>query len=115
MVLLSFTEVSVQAAVDYFCGDELPASVWQEKYGLRDRDDVLREQNPDQMHWRMAKEFARVERKKFKKPYSEDFIYALFRDYGALIPQGSPMYGIGNLQFVSLSNCFVTQPPTDSY
>ena len=102
-------------ALDYFLGDELPASVWTEKYALRDRDDRLVEQNPDQMHRRIAREFARVEKAKFKKPYTEDYIYGLLKGFGPIIPQGSPMYGIGNPQFASLSNCYVVTPPTDSY
>lgn len=102
-------------AIEYFGGDELAASVWTEKYALRDRNDNLLETSPDQMHRRIAREFARVEAKKFAKPYSEDFIYEYLKDFGSLIPQGSPMAGIGSSQYVSTSNCFVVQPPTDSY
>lgn len=102
-------------ATEYFCGDELPASVWSEKYGLRDAADTLVETSPDDMHWRIARELGRVEESKFDKPYSVEFIYDRLRDFNEIIPQGSPMYGIGNPQFVSLSNCFVCSPPTDSY
>lgn len=102
-------------AVEYFGGEELPASVWAEKYALRDRTDQLVESSPDEMHRRLAREFARVEKGKFKKPYSEQFIYDLLKGFGPVIPQGSPMYAIGNPAFCSTSNCFVVHPPTDSY
>ena len=102
-------------ATGYFGGNELPASVWVEKYALRDLEDIRLESNPDQMHRRMAKEFARVEAGKFKKPYTEEFIYGRLKGFGVVIPQGSPMAGIGSKQFVSTSNCFVVRPPTDSY
>jgi len=107
--------MSTDAAVEYFGGDELPANVWSDKYGLRDQDEQLVEPNPDFMHWRIANELARVESKKFKNPYTPDFIYSLLKQFGPIIPQGSPMYGIGNPKFVSISNCFVTDCPTDSY
>ena len=99
----------------YFEGEELSAKVFVDKYSLRNSNDEVIEMNPDQMHRRMAKEFARVEAKKFQRPLSEDEIYELFRDFGPIIPQGSPMYGIGNPQYISLSNCFVIEPPQDSY
>jgi ribonucleoside-diphosphate reductase alpha chain len=68
------------------------------------------------MHRRIAREFARIEKKKFKKPLTEDEIYALIERFGKIIPQGSPMYGIGNrFQTISLSNCFVIGAPLDSY
>jgi ribonucleoside-diphosphate reductase alpha chain len=102
-------------AVEYFCGDELAASVWTEKYAARNLEGNILEQNPDEMHWRLAKEFARIEKKKFKKPYSVDFIYSLFKDFEILIPQGSVMSGVGTQQYVSFSNCFVVEPPEDSY
>lgn len=102
-------------ATDYFVGDELPASVWSSKYALRDFDDTVMEQNPDQMHWRMSNEIARVEAKKFKNPYSATQIHAWMKDFGAIIPQGSPMSGIGSKRYVSLSNCYVTDCPVDSY
>lgn len=101
--------------IAYFCGDELPASVFTDKYALRDRDENLLETSPDQMHRRIAKELARVEAKKFKQPFSEEYIYSLLKEFGPIIPQGSPMYGIGNPQYISLSNCFVVDPPLDSY
>lgn len=105
----------MQEAIEYFNGDELAGAVWAEKYGLRDKSDKLIEKTPDDMHRRMAKELARVEKTKFKEPYSEDFIYSVFKDFGEIIPQGSPMSGIGSQQLVSLGNCYVLTPPSDSY
>lgn len=104
-----------QTALEYFNGDELCANVWESKYALRDKDGNLLEKTPDDMHWRLANEFARIESSKFKEPYSEQFIFNCFQDFGYIIPQGSPMYGIGNPQLISLSNCYVLDSPTDSY
>lgn len=104
-----------EAALRYFENDELPANVWETKYGLRDADDNLIEQTPDDTHRRLAREFARIEAGKFQQPYSEEYIYSLLKDFGPIIPQGSPMSGIGSKQFVSLSNCYVVDPPLDSY
>lgn len=92
-------------AVEYFGGDELPASVFIDKYALRDGDEIL-EETPDDMHWRMAREFARIEKKKFSHPYSAEFIYECFKDFSKIIPQGSLMSGIGSKSYVTLSNCF---------
>ena len=95
---------------------QLAGKVFVDKYALRDKNENLLESNPDQMHRRMAREFARIEAKKFKTPYSEDFIYDLFKNFERIIPQGGPMSGIGNYeQFVSLSNCYVLESPEDSY
>jgi len=104
----------MQKAIEYFGSDELPASVFTDKYALRDGDEVL-EGTPDDMHWRMAREFARVEKKKFSEPYSAEFIYECFKDFGLIIPQGSLMSGIGSKSFSTLSNCFVCAPPLDSF
>jgi len=106
---------SIEEAVNYFGGEELPATVWAEKYAARNLQSVRVEVSPTQMHRRLAKEFARIEKKKFKKPYSEDYLFSLFDKFSSVIPQGSPMAGIGVEQLVSLSNCFVVAPPTDSY
>jgi len=95
------------ACVEYFNGSEIAASVFLDKYALRNNDGEILEKIPDQMHRRIAKEFARIERKKFKNPISEDEIFNLLDRFSCIIPQGSPMYGIGNEnQLVSLSNCF---------
>ena len=67
------------------------------------------------MHRRLAKEFARVENK-YDNPMSEEQIYSLFKDFRYIVPQGSPMSGIGNnYQVQSISNCFVIESPHDSY
>ncbi|MCQ2295670.1 MAG: adenosylcobalamin-dependent ribonucleoside-diphosphate reductase [Bacteroidales bacterium] len=96
----------MQSSVEYFGGDELAANVWMNKYALRD-DNKIFELNPDMMHHRLASEFARIEQK-YPNPMSEETIYSLLKDFKYIIPQGSPMSGIGNnFQVVSLSNCFV--------
>lgn len=102
-------------SLNYFNGEELPADTFLSKYALRDLSDELVESNPDQMHWRLAREFARVEAKKFKGPYSAEFIYSLFKGFGEIIPQGSPMYAVGNPRAVSSSNCYLAHSPSDSY
>jgi len=106
----------MKSSVEYFHGDELAANVWMNKYALRDGDKIY-ELNPDMMHHRLASEFARIERK-YPNPMSEDDIYSLLKDFRYIIPQGSPMSGIGNdFQVVSLSNCFVigNSGNSDSY
>lgn len=96
-----------QDVVAYFHGDQLAASVWVDKYALKNREGKLVEKTPDDMHRRIAREFARIE-KKYPNPMSEDLIFNLIKDFKYIIPQGSPMAGIGNKhQIVSLSNCFV--------
>ena len=100
----------------YFHGDELAANVWMNKYALRDGEKIY-ELNPDMMHRRLASEFARIERK-YPNAMSEEEIYGLLKDFRYIIPQGSPMSGIGNnFQIVSLSNCFVigNDGESDSY
>lgn len=97
----------------YFEGDELAPDVFM-KYALRNGDELL-ETNPDQMHRRLAKEFARIEAK-YPNPMSELEIRDLFANFAQVVPQGSPMSGIGNpYQLQSLSNCFVIEQPHDSY
>lgn len=106
----------MKSSVEYFGGDELAANVWMNKYALRDGNDIF-ELNPDMMHRRLAREFARIENK-YPNPISEDTIYGLMKDFKYIIPQGSPMSGIGNnFQIVSLSNCFVigNSGNSDSY
>ena len=93
----------MKSSIEYFHGDELAANVWMNKYALRDGDKIY-ELNPDMMHRRLAREFARIE-SKYPNPMSEDDIYGLLKDFRYIIPQGSPMSGIGNnFQVVSLSN-----------
>ncbi|MBO4600088.1 MAG: ribonucleoside-diphosphate reductase, adenosylcobalamin-dependent, partial [Bacteroidales bacterium] len=106
----------MKSSVEYFGGDELAANVWMNKYALRD-DDKIYELNPDMMHHRLASEFARIEQN-YPNPMSEETIYQLLKDFKYVIPQGSPMSGIGNdFQVVSLSNCFVigNSGNSDSY
>lgn len=96
-----------KASVAYFGGDELAARVWINKYALKDSDGNLYEYSPDDMHHRIASEIARVE-SKYPNPLSVDELYDLIKDFRYIIPQGSPMTGIGNpFQIASLSNCFV--------
>jgi ribonucleoside-diphosphate reductase alpha chain len=98
----------------YFENDELAPDVFM-KYALRDVDDNILEVDPDMMHVRLAKEFARIE-EKYPNPMSESEIKDLLTDFAMVIPQGSPMSGIGNPhQLQSLSNCFVIEQPHDSY
>ena len=103
--------------VKYFDGDELAAGVWIDKYALKNEKGELLEKSPEQMHRRMAREFARIERK-YPNPMSEELIFSLFDRFKFIIPQGSPMAGIGNnYQISSLSNCFVigNSGNSDSY
>lgn len=102
---------------EYFKGDDLAAMVWVNKYALKDSFNKLYERTPDQMHHRLADEFARIEQN-YPNPMSADEIYELLRDFRYVIPQGGPMSGIGNnMQVVSLSNCFVIghRKSADSY
>ncbi len=95
------------ASLKYFDGDELAARVWVSKYALKDSFGNIFEQTPDDMHHRIASEIARIEQK-YPSPMSEDEIFNLLRNFKYIVPQGSPMSGIGNEHQVgSLSNCFV--------
>ncbi len=95
------------ASCDYFNGDELAARVWVNKYALKDSYGNIYEKTPDDMHHRLASELARIE-SKYKNPLSETDIFNLMKDFKYIVPQGSPMAGIGNnYQVGSLSNCFV--------
>jgi ribonucleoside-diphosphate reductase alpha chain len=107
-------EEAIKASTEYFHGDELAAEVFVSKYALRNEKLELVESNPEQMHHRLAKEFARIEQK-YPNPMSENEIFELFDRFKYVAPQGSPMFGIGNPhQKVSLSNCFVIDV-VDSY
>ena len=107
-----------EASLKYFKGDSLAADVFVNKYALKetmDGDTVYHELTPDDMHRRLARELHRIENK-YENPLSEDFIFDLIKDFRYIIPQGSPMSGIGNdKQVVSLSNCFVIGNTSDSY
>ena len=109
-------EEAITNCEKYFNGDTLAAKVVVDKYLLKDNDGNLVEDSPEMMHRRIAKEFARIEKKKFKEPLSEGFIFNLLDRFKYIIPQGSPMFGIGNnYQVVSLSNCFLLDEPLDNY
>lgn len=112
-------EEAVAAAVEYFNGDELAGTVWVNKYALKDSKGNIFEKNPDEMHWRIAKEIERIElSKNYPNPLSAEQVYSLIEKFRYIIPQGSPMSGIGNsFQKVSLSNCFVigNEGESDSY
>ena len=95
------------ASCKYFNGDELAARVWVNKYALKDSYGNIYEKTPDDMHRRIAKEIVRVE-KNYKNPMTEEQVFDLIRNFKYIVPQGSPMAGIGNnYQIGSLSNCFV--------
>lgn len=95
------------ATLRYFDGDELAARVWVTKYALKDSFGNLYEQTPDAMHHRIASEIARIEAK-YPNPMSHDEVFSYLKNFNYIIPQGSPMTGIGNdMQVSSLSNCFV--------
>lgn len=108
-------EEALATATDYFKGDTLAASVWVNKYALKDSFGKIYEKSPDDMHRRIAKELARIE-SKYTNSLTESEIYDLLADFKYIIPQGSPMAGIGNhFQVSSLSNCFVIGTGADSY
>ena len=102
----SFEEASA-ASAEYFGGDELAARVWVNKYAMKDSFGNIYEKSPEQMHWRIANEIARIE-KKYENGLSADEVFELLDHFRYVIPAGSPMTGIGNdHQVASLSNCFV--------
>lgn len=124
-------EEVLSSSLSYFNGDELAATTWINKYALKKTDGTYLELTPDDMHHRMAREFARIEAKYSKEKYStegfssyglkrkkltEKAIYDLFKGFKQVIPQGSVMYGLGNKEVIaSLSNCVVIPPVYDSY
>ncbi len=106
-----------EAALKYFKNDDLAARVWLNKYALKDSEGHIYELTPEDMHRRIAKEIAGVEAK-YTNPLSEEEIFNLIKDFKYIVPQGSPMAGIGNpFQIASLSNCFVigNNGESDSY
>jgi len=108
-------EQVVAASLEYFKGDELAAKTWVSKYSLKSPDGAFLEKTPTAMHRRLAKEFARIEAK-YPNPMSEDEIFGLLDRFKYVVPQGSPMSGIGNHhKLQSISNCFVIDSPADSY
>ncbi len=105
------------ASLKYFNGDELAARVWVNKYAMKDSFGNIYEQSPSDMHWRIANEVARIE-KKYRNPMSAREVFDLLDHFRYIIPAGSPMTGIGNhFQVASLSNCFVVglDGDADSY
>lgn len=104
----SYSQV-FEASVEYFQGDEFAAKVFVDKYALQNLDGEYLELTPTDMHHRLAKEFARIE-KNYPNPLSEDDIFSLMDNFKFIVPQGSPMSAIGNpYQLQSISNCFVIQ------
>ena len=100
-------EEAMEASLAYFGGDELAARVWVNKYAMKDSFGNIYEKSPEQMHWRIANEIARIE-KKYKNPMSAQQVFDLLDHFRYIVPAGSPMTGIGNnFQIASLSNCFV--------
>ncbi|MBO7234605.1 MAG: adenosylcobalamin-dependent ribonucleoside-diphosphate reductase [Paludibacteraceae bacterium] len=114
----TFSQEEIQeATLAYFKGDELATRVWANKYALKDSFGNVFEKTPDDMHRRLAREFARIEAK-YPNALTEDQIFELFKNFRFIVPQGSPMTGIGNqYQVASLSNCFVIgfDGKSDSY
>lgn len=105
-----------KATFTYFNGDQLATDVWIRKYCLKD-ENYYYELSPDDMHWRIANELARIEAK-YPNPRTIEQIYETLKHFKRIVPQGSPMSGIGNtFQVVSLSNCFVigNDGESDSY
>ena len=108
MEQIKFNEEEARvASKEYFGGDELAAQVWVNKYALKDSQGNLYERTPADMHWRLANEIARIEGK-YPNSLSAQELFDLFDHFRYIVPQGSPMTGIGNnFQVSSLSNCFV--------
>jgi ribonucleoside-diphosphate reductase alpha chain len=111
------SEEAIKASTQYYNGDTLAATVFVNKYALKNSEGEIFEKTPDDMHKRIAKEIARIE-VKYPNPLSEQEIFDLIKNFKYIIPQGSPMTGIGNpYQIASLSNCFVigNKGDSDSY
>jgi len=114
--IYSFDE-AMAATVQYFKGDEMAAKVWVSKYAIKDSFGNIYERTPEDMHWRLSHEIARIE-KKYSNPMSAQDIFNLLKEFKYIVPQGGPMTGIGNpYQIASLSNCFVigSKGDADSY
>ena len=110
-------EEAFEASLKYFGGDELAARVWVNKYAMKDSYGNIFEKSPEDMHWRIANEVARIE-KKYKNPLTAEQVFELLDHFRYVVPAGSPMTGIGNhYQVASLSNCFVIglEGNADSY
>ena len=108
---------ALKESLKYFQGDELAARVWVNKYAVKDSFGNIYEKSPEDMHWRIANEVARIE-SKYPNPLSAEELFGLLDHFKYIVPQGSPMTGIGNnFQVASLSNCFVigVDGKADSY
>ena len=106
-----------EESLRYFQGDELAARVWVNKYAVKDSFGNIYEKSPEDMHWRIANEVARIEAK-YPNALTAKELYDLLDHFKYIVPQGSPMTGIGNdYQVASLSNCFVigVDGAADSY
>ena len=118
MAVSTYTyEEAYEESLNYFGGDELAARVWVNKYAMKDSYGNIYEKSPEHMHWRIANELARMENK-YPNPLSAEELFKLLDKFKYIVPQGSPMTGIGNnYQVASLSNCFVigVEGPGDSY
>ena len=88
-----------EAASSYFKGDDLAARVWINKYALKDSDGNIYESTPNDMHYRIAKEIARIE-SRYENPMTEQEVFDLIKDFKYIVPQGSPMAGIGDRKSV---------------
>lgn len=107
---------ALEASLEYFNNDDLAAKVFIDKYALKNREGDILEKTPTDMHYRIAKELAEVEKKKFQKPLTVEKIFTYLDKFKRIIFQGSPMFGIGNYyQYTSLANCFLVESPEDSY
>ena len=108
-------EEALKKSQEYFNGDELAAKAWVTKYALKDSFVNVYESSPRDMHHRLASEIARIENK-YSNPMGEEEIFSLLDGFKYILPQGSPMTGVGNkYQVASLSNCFVIGNGADSY
>ncbi len=107
---------ALKLSIEYFGGEEISARVFLDKYALKDSENNLLESTPKEMFHRIASELHRIEKKKYKSPLSYEEILEYLQDFKRIIPQGSPMSGIGNpYQYVTISNCYVVPSPADSY
>src|SRR5689334_5316586 len=105
-----------EATLKYFDGDDLATNVFLNKYALKNEKEEFLEKTPADMHQRIAREFARIEAKKFKEPLTESDILYYLGHFDFLVPQGGPLTAIGNpYKLMSVSNCFVLESPLDSY
>jgi len=107
---------ALKNSIEYFDGEEISAKVFLDKYALKNKKQQILEDTPRRMFSRIATEIARIEQKKFKKPMTYNEIYSYLDGFNRIVPQGSPLSGIGNLyQYVTISNCYVVESPVDSY